>query len=90
MMDSKMLSFLLIWLLFALLIGIVLTTFESRKVFIEWQQMEDQVYQLDIEHGQLLLQKSTQASLILVDEFAKTKLAMEKPKGRKFQVIKMQ
>lgn len=74
------------WQLFLLLagiaataLGVVLTTFNSRHLLNQLQQLEQERNQLQVEWGQLLLEQSSLVAQGKMEETAINQLGMEVP-----------
>ena len=77
------------FLYFAVLISaveVVIARHETRKLFIEIQDLEKNRDQLNEEWGRLQLEQSTWATDVRVESFARMQLGMKNPE-RKFMVL---
>ena len=70
---------LLAAVVFCSAIQVVYTQHESRKLFVELQELEKKRDQLNEEWGRLQLEQSTWATDDRVEEVARTKLGMHDP-----------
>lgn len=83
------------WLSFTLLLigitgsslGIVLTTFTSRHLLNDLQQLEAERNELQVEWGQLLLEQSSLVAQGKVEDTAITQLGMEVPSMKQVVVF---
>lgn len=84
------------WLWFALLLvlvgasglGVVYTTFSSRHLLNDLQQLEKQRNRLQVEWGRLLLEQSSLVAQGRVEDMAIAELGMEVPDLKQVVVIK--
>ncbi|MCY4044499.1 MAG: cell division protein FtsL [Cellvibrionales bacterium] len=87
-MHSAKLALILWLLILVSAISVVTVTFQSRSVFIAWQETLQTAEQLDVEWGQLILEKNTLASYTRLQGIAEKKLGMVEPKGQRIEIIK--
>jgi cell division protein FtsL len=92
MRISKQLCFLFAILLAVLVsaLAIVYTTNEFRMNFIELQRLEQAANQLQLEWGQLLLERASVATPSRVEQMARDKLQMRLPKEKEIFVLRIQ
>jgi cell division protein FtsL len=84
------------WLLLALLLvgiaatalGVVLTTFNSRHLLNQLQQLEQERNQLQVEWGRLLLEQSSLVAQGRMEDAAMRQLDMEVPDVDRIVVLK--
>ena len=77
-----------LWLLVMVsALSVIAMTHKNRNVFIVWQALIEESYQLDVEWGQLLLEKNTLASYSRLQSIAGGQLDMIEPSGKRLQVI---
>jgi cell division protein FtsL len=82
---------LLVLLLLAVLvsaIGVVWTRHESRVLFVELTQLQNQRDELNIEYGRLELEQATWGEPRRIDEEARTKLGMVTPQPQDIQLVR--
>ncbi len=72
---------------FASAIGLVLYRHESRKLFVELQDLRKVRREIDQEWGQLLLEQATWATHVRVEEVARAELGMVSPSPQ--QIIEL-
>lgn len=60
-------------------IGVVYSTFETRRLVAKYQKMQSENNAMQVEWGQLLLEQSTWGSYNRVEQFATNKLNMRVP-----------
>ena len=70
---------LLVLVAIASALGVIYSSYQSRQLFSELQQLDRQAVQLDEEWGRLLLEQSTWASHSRIEQLAKSKLNMVVP-----------
>lgn len=68
--------------------AVVYSTHLTRHAFYEYQRLEKQSNALQVEWGQLLLEKSTQAAQLRVERLAQNKLGMTTPSLAEVVVVK--
>ena len=82
---------LLVLLLLAVLvsaIGVGWTRHESRVLFVELTQLQNQRDELNIEYGRLELEQATWGEPRRIDEEARTKLGMVTPQPQDIQLVR--
>ncbi len=84
---SRVLLCLLALVVFSAL-GVVYAKHQSRKLFVEWQDLQAARDDLDIEWGQLQLEQSTWATHGRVESIAGAKLGMVIPEPNQVVVLK--
>lgn len=86
---SKQLCFVLILLSAVLLsaLAVVYVTNEHRLSFSEFQQLQQQRNQLQLQWGQLLLEQASLATPARVEQFAQEKLLMRLPSDKQTYVL---
>lgn len=87
-MHSARLPLILWAMILVTAICVVYVSFQSRSVFIGWQETLQQAEQIDVEWGQLILEKNTLASYARLQGIAEKKLGMVEPKGQRIEIIK--
>ena len=60
-------------------LGVVYAKYESRKLFVQVQELQKKRDEMNVEWGQLLLEQSTLASHSRVETLARTQLGMIMP-----------
>ena len=68
-------------------IALVYTKHESRKLFVELEQLTTERDQLDIEWGQLQIEQSTWATHARIERVALEELALTRPKSTEIYLI---
>ncbi len=68
-------------------LGVVYTTHESRKLFVELQVLQGVRDELNIEWGRLLLEQSTLATPTRVENIARRKLGMKPPAPERIVIV---
>lgn len=84
---------MLLTLLFAVLVSalfVVYTTNEHRSSFSQLQQLEQQMHQLQLQWGQLLLEQASLATPARVEDLAVQKLQMRLPADKQTFVLQVQ
>ncbi len=69
-------------------LGVVYTKHESRKLFVQLQQLQSTRDELDIEWGQLQLEQSTWSTHSRIEQFAQRQLDMVAPEHRSVVIVK--
>ncbi|MCW8854473.1 MAG: cell division protein FtsL [Gammaproteobacteria bacterium] len=69
-------------------IGVVYTKHESRKLFVELQQLNREIDELNIDWGRLQLEQSAWSSHGRIEKMARKRLNMELPAADKVVYIK--
>jgi cell division protein FtsL len=95
MAISKTAQPILLVLVFAIVcvisaIALVYTKHESRKLFVELEQLTTERDQLDIEWGQLQIEQSTWATHARIERVAVEELALTRPKSTEIYLIERQ
>ena len=67
--------------------AVILSSFNSRQSFFEWQALLKQAQGFDVEWGQLLIEKSSLASYSRLEDVAKDELKMTAPKTDRIIVV---
>ena len=81
------LLFVLLAALGATALGVVMTTFNSRHLLNELQQLEQERNQLQVEFGRLLLEQSSLVAQGKVEDAAMSQLDMEVPDMKQVVVL---
>ncbi len=81
------LTVLLMLLVLGSALGVVYTTHESRKLFVELQVLQAVRDELNIEWGRLLLEQSTLATPTRVENIARRKLGMKPPPPEQIVIV---
>lgn len=68
-------------------LGVVYTTHESRKLFVELQALQGVRDELNIEWGRLLLEQSTLATPTRVENIARSRLNMKPPAPEQIVIV---
>ncbi len=68
-------------------LGVVYTTHESRKLFVELQALQGVRDELNIEWGRLLLEQSTLATPTRVENIARRRLGMKPPAPEQIVIV---
>lgn len=68
-------------------VGVIYTKHESRKLFVELQQLNREVDELNVDWGRLQLEQSAWSSHGRVEKIARKRLAMELPEADKVVYI---
>jgi len=71
-------------------IAIVYTKHESRKLFVELEQLTTERDELNIEWGQLQIEQSTWATHARIEHVASDELSLVRPKSTEIYVIERQ
>ena len=71
-------------------IALVYTKHESRKIFIELEQLTTERDELNIEWGQLQIEQSTWAAHARIERVALDELALRRPKSTEIYLIERQ
>ncbi len=69
-------------------LGVIYSTHTTRQSFYELQSLEKQSNELQVEWGQLLLEKSTQAAQVRIERVAQKELGMVAPSLNAVVVVK--
>ncbi len=86
---AKLLAIAVLWLgTMASAVSVVYVTFEVRRHTQALAQLNEQTQALQIESGQLLLEKSALAAYARVEKIATEKLGMRVPTGHEIVVVK--
>ena len=70
--------------------ALVYTKHESRKLFVELEQLTDQRDELNIEWGQLQIEQSTWATHARIEQIASDDLKLTRPAATEIFVIEQQ
>lgn len=89
--DSSRQSFLLT-MVFAVVcvisaMALIYTKHDSRKLFVELEQLTTERDELNIEWGQLQIEQSTWATHARIEQVATEELSLERPKSTEIYVI---
>ena len=87
-MKSLVVAILVGLLTFASAVQLVLSRHQSRRLFVELQDLHEIKQGLDQEWGQLLLEQATWGAELRVEQIANDKLGMVVPNPR--QVVELQ
>ncbi len=87
-MHSAKLTLLLFIGILLSAMGVVYTSFQARASFITWQALIEKSYRLDVEWGQLIIEKHTLASYSRLQGIAVHKLGMVEPQGKRIEIIR--
>ena len=71
-------------------IAIIYTKHESRKLFVELEQLTTERDELNIEWGQLQIEQSTWATHARIERVAAEELSLVRPKSTEIYVIERQ
>ena len=71
-------------------IGLVYTKHESRKLFVELEQLTTERDELNIEWGQLQIEQSTWATHARIERVALEELSLVRPKSTEIYLIERQ
>lgn len=88
LLESSRFGVLMWVLVFVSALAVVLVTHYSRGHFIEWQDLLSDAESLDVEWGQLLLEKSSSSSYSKLEGVAKNSLHMSSPEGEHLVLLK--
>lgn len=89
--GGKLLLLCILWLIvIASAMSVVYVTFDVRRHTSQLAQLNDQSQRLQVETGQLLLEKSTLASYARVEKIATNQLNMRVPNGHDVVVVNIQ
>ena len=80
--------FALVWVMSA--IALIYTKHESRKLFVELEELTTERDQLNIEWGQLQIEQSTWATHARIEQVATEELSLVRPKSTEIYVIEEQ
>jgi len=89
MFTSKWQVFLLILLNLVSGLAVVYSSFQTRQLFGELQQLDREYQQLQTEWGQLLLEESAWSAPGRVEKIAREKLGMNEPDETQTKVLKV-
>ncbi len=86
----------LIWSVVGLLVlaimgsalGVIYSKHESRKLFVQLQELHKQIDELDIEWGRLQLEQSAWSSHGRIEDVARKQLKMKLPGANEIQYIR--
>ena len=82
------LVFALVWVLSAM--ALIYTKHESRKLFVELEQLTRERDELNIEWGQLQIEQSTWATHARIEQVATEDLSLVRPQSTEIFVIERQ
>lgn len=68
-------------------VGVIYSSYKSRQLFSQLQQLRSESMQLEEEWGRLLLEQSTWSSHERIDRLARTRLQMVVPDPAQIKVI---
>ena len=86
---GAVLLLIVLWLVvLASAIGVVYSTYLSRQLFNEFESLKREENELQVEWGQLLLEKSTWSAQVRVERLAKNKLDMLPPDPAAVTMVK--
>ncbi len=85
--NSSIVCLLLVVMLVLSALGVIYSSYESRQLFSEVQQLNRESIALDEEWGRLLLEQSTWASHARVEQAATEKLQMVVPESSAIIVV---
>ena len=71
-------------------LALIYTRHESRKLFIELEQLTSERDELNIEWGQLQIEQSTWATHARIEKLAAEQLSLTRPKATEIYVIERQ
>ena len=71
-------------------IAMIYTKHESRKLFVEFEQLTTERDELNIEWGQLQIEQSTWATHARIERVASEELSLVRPKSTEIYVIERQ
>lgn len=71
-------------------IAIIYTKHESRKLFVELEQLTTERDELNIEWGQLQIEQSTWATHARIERVASAELSLVRPKSTEIYIIERQ
>ncbi len=86
---GSVLLLIVLWLVVLVsAIGVVYSTYLSRQLFNELESLKREENELQVEWGQLLLEKSTWSAQVRVERLAKSKLDMLPPDPAAVTMVK--
>ena len=85
---SRFVIFLLVVMVFASAVKVVYARHETRKLFVEIQELEKEKNLLDEEWGRLQLEQSTWATNDRVENLARSELEMKPPSMKEIVLIR--
>lgn len=68
-------------------LALIYTKHESRKLFVELEQLTEERDELNIEWGQLQIEQSTWATHARIERVAREELSLTRPKSTEIYVI---
>lgn len=86
-MESKQVTFALWLMILISAFAIIKSSYNSRVLFIEWQDLLEKSQMYEVEWGQLLIEKSTLASYANLENMAKEELKMIFPARKQIVVV---
>lgn len=87
MMQSRRLTVFLWFLIVITAFYVIKSSHESRILFIEWQDLLQKAQTYQVEWGQLLIEKSTLASYLGLENVAKDELKMGFPTRKQIVIV---
>ena len=88
--SSNGLNVLLLAAVVVCALSVVTSQHKARKLYIELQKQKEYAQQMEVEWGQLQLEKSTWAALTRVEKIALQQLQMQLPKSGQIQFIRVE
>jgi len=79
---------LLFVLVLVVALSVVYTKHMNRKYFTEWQKLQKERDEMNIEWGQLQLERSTFATSSEIEKSAREKLGMDQPDAKEVILVK--
>jgi cell division protein FtsL len=87
-MRSQSLFVLLFLLVLASAVAVVFSKHESRKLFVQWQNLQKERDRMEIEWGRMQLEQSTWATHGRIERLARKKLDMTIPRAENVIIIR--
>lgn len=87
MMENRRLTVFLWFFLLITAFYVIKSSHESRILFIEWQELLQKAQAHEVEWGQLLIEKSTLASYLGLENVAKDELKMVFPTRKQIVIV---
>ncbi len=69
--------------------AVIASSHGARKAFMQWQSMLKQAQAYEVEWGQLLIEKNTQASYARLEALSKEKLKMTVPQTKQIVIVRV-
>jgi cell division protein FtsL len=88
--QPVVLTVVLVCICFISALAIIYTKYESRKLFVELEQLTSERDELNIEWGQLQIEQSTWATHARIEKVALEELALSRPASSEIYVIERQ